>query len=492
MDKLIYNDEQEGLLERAAGALVCLLEGQRPQVKSAASSVISNDLIRANLPDDRHFAMHVIAMGDAENYGPNKNFDLWPASGLEKSSGTYGHHTFVKNGHFFREHNNRSKDKAIGTIKASAWNPEMHRVELIVHGDKDKAAPEYAMAKAGKVVSVSMSARVSHDRCTICDHHAKSSSLYCDHLKKRMGQWHPEHKKFAFAINDYPSFFDISAVRNPADRIAHYLEYQFSDGNKSSSGPAVNFSDLRAKQAGILLPQESELGWSTPAGRQWLAVLAEEASYQQGLKQAAHDERYYWTTQGIPYAFDPDRFLEQHRQAMSELPPGQLFRKLAQARVILPFKPFFSYVTQQNPAQVDLDPRYKAAQVQLPEIFQQLAQSPADPEMEVLCAPAKFACDDACGSDGIDRLLDQVAEDFSTKKPLIQARLLQIRFSPSKETSNGIISILSKASSTAINAGREYARAYACYKIASLLSWPDLSPDGDVDAPIISLLVFPQ
>jgi hypothetical protein len=119
-------------------------------------------------------------------------------------------------------------------------------VELIVHGNKEKAAKEYEMAKAGKALSFSMSCRVPYDICNCCEKKASSPANYCDHLKHNMLQYMPEFKKYAFAINDKPKFFDISAVEKPADRIAHYLDYAFPAGEKSASfnNGGTRFSDI--------------------------------------------------------------------------------------------------------------------------------------------------------------------------------------------------------------------------------------------------------
>jgi hypothetical protein len=303
-----------------------------------------------------------------------------------------------------------------------------------------------------------------------------------------MGQWIPEHRKFALAINDEPNFFDISAVKNPADRIAHTLEYRFSDEGKKASLNEFIFSDQLAAQMGVSLPDSGDLGWSTSEGRQWLAALAEEEQYRNNIKSAAHDEKYEWMLHGVPYAFDPNRFLDKHRRAMSSLPPGQAFAKLARVQAILPFKSFFAYVTQQDPKNVCLDPRYKEACGCLPELFSKLQSQSSDPEMENLCAPSEAGEKSSAGDD-IDKLMDEVGEDYSVQKPKVRVRVLQIRFSPAEDSGNPILSKLVKASSVQRDQGREYALAYGRYKIASLLSWARLAPEPVIDAPILSLLI---
>lgn len=150
MDKIHYQTDQEDLLRLCDGQMFTLYDDN---IKSAASDTFTKEMLREHAPDKDHFMLHVVAMGDQETYGPNKNGDGFPKEALEKY-----HPTFISDGCFFREHRNRCQQtQGIGSIKASAYNPKMRRAELIVHGSKEKAAKEYEMAKSGKALSFSMS-----------------------------------------------------------------------------------------------------------------------------------------------------------------------------------------------------------------------------------------------------------------------------------------------------------------------------------------------
>lgn len=150
MNKIHYQTDQEDLLRLCDGQMFTLYDDN---IKSAASDTFTKEMLSEYAPDKDHFMLHVVAMGDQETYGPNKNGDGFPKEALEKY-----HPTFISDGCFFREHRNRCQEtQGIGSIKASAFNPKMHRVELIVHGNKEKAAKEYEMAKSGKALSFSMS-----------------------------------------------------------------------------------------------------------------------------------------------------------------------------------------------------------------------------------------------------------------------------------------------------------------------------------------------
>lgn len=171
--KCILQDNHESLLQSVGGNFATLISTDGG-VKSAASAVIPRSVIEHFRPPMEKFATHIIAMGDEEHYGPNRNGDSWPGEGLAKNA-----YTFVSNGHLFREHNNSHPDKAIGEIKYAAYDPQLGRVELLVWGDKEKAAKEWELMKQGKAISGSMSARVPWDECSICAKRAKTPREYC-------------------------------------------------------------------------------------------------------------------------------------------------------------------------------------------------------------------------------------------------------------------------------------------------------------------------
>lgn len=162
MDKIHYQTDQEDLYRLCDGQMFTMYDGN---IKSAASDAFTANALREYAPDDKHFMLHVIAMGAGETYSCNRNGDYFSKEALEKY-----HDTFVKHGCFFREHRNRcQKTQGIGTIKASAYNDRMQRVELIVWGDKEKAEKEYEMAKSGKALSFSMSCFPAGTLVTMAD-----------------------------------------------------------------------------------------------------------------------------------------------------------------------------------------------------------------------------------------------------------------------------------------------------------------------------------
>lgn len=414
-------DQEE--LVKAAGKIVNLVDDSS-HIKEASSSAVSKELIENNMPDKDHFMVHLIAMGDGETYGQNRNGDYWP----KKANSNY-HDTFVSNGHFFREHNNRDAKEAIGIVKASAYNEDMGRIELVIHGDKKKAEEEYELAKEGKALSFSMSARVPNDRCNVCGNVATKSASYCDHLKKKMNQYIPEFQKFAYAINDKPTFFDISRVKNPADRIAHYIEYAFNDELKKAASATlpIIFSDELAREEGVRIPD-----FATSFSSEDLNILhklASAESYVADVLQGADvpkDEKYEYVKFALNNLVNEEDVSREELNAMRSLQPGTMFRKLAKAGAILPFSTFLAYVHDKSESDIKNSSFYKAACScggggGIASIFKNLIGSggsmggsslPGDiMPMFSACSGAQEASDS--GDDEVQKLMDGVAAKHS-------------------------------------------------------------------------------
>jgi hypothetical protein len=83
--------------------------------------------------------VHLIALGASEAYGPNRNGDAFKEATCKKY-----HDTFVKFAKFFRNHKNKPErgDPFYGHVKASAYNDDMRRVELLCALNATKAAAD--------------------------------------------------------------------------------------------------------------------------------------------------------------------------------------------------------------------------------------------------------------------------------------------------------------------------------------------------------------
>ena len=495
MNKLIYTGDQEDLV-RAAGQIITFFEDVRG-IKSAASNSFSDEMMRQFVPDDDHFGVHAIAMGSGEDYGFNKNGDFWTRDGLVKRC-----NTFVTHGHFFREHNNRDPKLKIGDVKAAAYNAPQQRVELIMHGNKRKAEREYARAKAGKSSSYSMSARVPDDECSICGKRAKRSSVYCDDLKKHMTEWMPRHQKFAYAINHEPTFFDISDVENPADRIAHHLQYIWGDQDRemakaASAGEIFLFSDMQAKLAGVDLPEDVTLGYSETTGRLLLEKLAATEEY---IEQAtdrpknfsASDLKFAFLKSAAVYGFDPTEVQDSQLEALRGVEPDILFYQMAKQAAVFPFFPFYCYVTGKTTKQASEDPVYQyASESLLHRIFRNAMAKQADVSIESLFIPASLDKAAAAGMpEPTQKVMAQVSESFSIQPKIAKSRILRICADMPDPGGCGVKGA-SGVTDDIKRSALTYTQAYAMYKVAFVQAAAELAGNSIIDEPSLILITYP-
>ena len=195
----------------------------------------ASDYIRAVEPKPGTSIVLVLALGAYETYDLNRNGDgfnefpyknsIKPTCGCCSSDGAWvtqqevlpNHYkSFEEHGKIYRHHQNKDPLKACGDVLKSFWNPQMHRVELLL-GLRNDLAPDLAeRIEAGEYPAVSMGCRIKYDVCTICGHKAPTRKQYCDHLKFGMRQVTPSGLR-AGALNPSPKFFDISFVVKPAD-----------------------------------------------------------------------------------------------------------------------------------------------------------------------------------------------------------------------------------------------------------------------------------
>jgi len=132
-----------------------------------ASGTYSPELMKIILNmkrrQDRYYVV-VNALGSHEVYGCNRNGDSFPESGLSHKSlrtdmGTindYGYKTFEYYAKLYKHHINKDPKNSYGEIIFSHWNPIIHRVELIIAIDSEKAKDIIDAVESNDPVSVSM------------------------------------------------------------------------------------------------------------------------------------------------------------------------------------------------------------------------------------------------------------------------------------------------------------------------------------------------
>lgn len=189
--------------------------------------------------------LHILAMGCTEMISPNRNGDGWKKAILLAS-----HPTFVKYGHWHRNHKIKEQDGIYGKVRESWFNHKMGRVELIAglfetekaakayHQERGRVADkELTMLGRGQDLPTSMSGLVPWDECSGCGHRAKGRDNYCrEDVCKYGGLYHNIGRVFEdghhlHADNPNTKFIDISGIFDEdtlrpdlqADRIAYVM-----------------------------------------------------------------------------------------------------------------------------------------------------------------------------------------------------------------------------------------------------------------------------
>jgi hypothetical protein len=113
---------------------------------------------------DKTYAL-VNALSAGEHYGCNRNGDFFPEDVLQRY-----HKTFEALGHVYKHHVNKDPRRSFGKVVFSHYNPNMHRVELIIELDNTRAADIIEdIEKDVTNVRASMACRVPFDVCLSID-----------------------------------------------------------------------------------------------------------------------------------------------------------------------------------------------------------------------------------------------------------------------------------------------------------------------------------
>lgn len=283
-------------------------------------------------PPKGHTGIHLVAYGDFEKWGANRNADSFP-----QRASAARHGTFVTHGKVYRNHANKDPAKAIGDVLKSAHSLALNRVELFVSMDDKKAADSLQrLAKEGEL-AWSMGCKVPGDRCDICQTFRKNARdpRQCAHVRDHLGDILPDGRMVA-VHNDDPMFYDISEVPRGADRTAFDLkvashgrqginsghgDHEFSrclaDGNARAQARIALSAKMAAVQARMRAPE-----LCSPGQRAYDVLLAKAACT----------------------SFSPAEL-----EIMRAVPPAELWSKLAAAGVVLPASAFFACAYHGDP-----------------------------------------------------------------------------------------------------------------------------------------------
>jgi hypothetical protein len=314
--------------------------------------------------------VHMIAIGATEDYGPNRNGD-----GFTRDCCRNYHQTFEKFARFYRDHANKNPAKSFGLVKASAYHEPMKRIELVValNGSKEAADrnggliadKELEKLAKGDDIAVSMAYKIPFDKCSSCGNKAKTRAEYCDSVErgghcKAGGLRHNmgrvlEDGHVLHADNPNPTFFDISHVFRPADRIA-YVSGQL----KAAAAGCLSGSEL-AEQLGVTAPINFSGEPLLPRVQQQLEALTQLAAAEK-TATAGHS----WAQ--VALASSPAVQTPIDVNACYSVKISEVLRGLADAGVVLPVRDFLALTVK------TADARLVSAVVNaLPNIFSKLA-----------------------------------------------------------------------------------------------------------------------
>lgn len=461
MIKISYSTDQESLL-RDCGNLFTLVDSPS-MIKRASTSGITREMLQDLKPDKDHFLVHYVALGDHEHYGFNRNADTFTKEACQKY-----HHTFVKNGHFFKEHNHYSPKLAIGQIKASAYNEDMGRVEVAVWAHKKKAASLLEKIKNGVDPTSSMGCKIAFDRDSCTGKLSPDPSHYEPHMKNSPGQWVEEFKKYAFVYNDDPNWFDLSDVKKPADRIALYIRYQ--------GLPEDSYTKVASAESGIIIPGAvmGELLWGNreSMNSEYTKIanlfLEAEEQFEDLLSEENTSDESIFVKNACLNSFDPSDTLEDSDfSTLQRLRPESVFYKLANSGIVLPFKDWLKYTQDMSDEELNSNDTVKyATTILLPKGFKLLSENPVDPKPY---EGGRYSAEnDGANCSEIDKLMRRAADKFGVSEEPLCKRVISITIMCSSSPKIKSASDCSfEPSDKQIEEAQQWVRHYCAYKCAA-------------------------
>ena len=443
-------------------------------VKSASelgkqAATIFNMEYDALKPPKGMTGIHLVALGDSEAYPMNRNGDLFPKEACEKY-----YPTFLKYGHVFEHHRNKDPKKSIGEIKAAAYNPDMHRVELYIWADNEKAHDHLERLEKTGEVPFSMACKVPYDRCSICNaiRERPGDPEECDHIKYSLGKIAEDGRQIG-TFNDKPTWFDISFVGRPADRIAWNLKVASAMPEDISVGNSVKQAEIE----GYVLPDD--LAIESDSAKRKLGIMKKLAESYEKLaswlsgetKPSDKSERYTFELRKLAGAALPDETLA----ALREMDPSKAFAALGDAGVVMDALSFFKYA---------FGPEYGKVEQYVPYV--------AAMSKKVVCEAVKSAsCAEFCNDSRYDAAKPGMFErrvPQTVKEALCMSDAA--RGFGTDDAVTGILSAIASGKAPSFSKGHEkaadgevsavaekLARKYVMYKIAALCAALD-GPSG--------------
>jgi len=410
--------------------------------------------------------VHLIALGANEFYGINRNGDGFPKKACE----TY-HPTFVKFARFFRNHKNKPEkgNPHFGIIKASAWNEPMKRVELLVALNGEKSAcdrngglladVEMEKLARGEDLPVSMACRVPFDICTFCGNQAKTRDNYCTAMMCKAGGCKDNITRVVKVagdmhhlgvLNTLPTWFDMSRVFRPADRIAWGANADYL--TKAAADQGVFEIADSIKMAADATPPLAVILYSDGLPGAWSQRIIGQVKLAYALAKLEPQEM---SGNGEIYrAFRQEPFEVDKLGELGTEKCAQALGALADRKIVLHLRDFARLAGKNEHAKVAAD--------LLPGVYQRMVD---DDSLERAVEQNPFPLSDKQASDKHRGLASLNVSGFSLEKDAVRNRsmLSAARFEDAPVPK----STFEKSASDNAEA-EQLARQYAVYKLDAL------------------------
>ncbi len=429
--------------------------------------------------------IHMLAIGATEMYGPNRNGDGFKTAACSKY-----HTTFVKHARWFRNHQNKDPRKSYGIVKLSTFNERMKRIELLValNGTQEAADRNGGLvadreleklARGDDSWGVSMACRVPVDFCSGCGHSARNRSEYCTEDTCKYGGLANNITKVAadghvlHADNRDPTFFDISDVHRPADRIAWVLGHA-----KVASGSPRSGAEL-AELAGVGMPYSLMTLGMAPEVASAIKIAHELAE----IEQRIHKEPMSVHTH-LSRAFEPT--LQPRVEGISQFAKSassreQALASLDEKKVCLPISDFLCLWLGETSEKV----ASLAARVSrfLPGVYGRMVGAADDLEQVISSGLSSSYNRERCPSTATRIWAEKQAASHSLSSASVERRVIR---SVLNDLPMPQFRGLEKPAADA--QAEDLARRYAIYKLGFLQKWAH----DTVDAPRLCELAVRQ
>lgn len=325
---------------------------------------------------------------------------------------------------------------------------------------------------------------VDHDVDSCTEKKAKTPAEYEPHMKHSPGQFVPQFQKYAFVFNPKPRFFDVSYVKKPADRIAHYLDYFLNeDGEmaKAASSGGVIPGALLAKAANIVTPESIAASAVHSLGLKKTEVLKKLAKAEEFYKQYssadAVGDAAEFIKQAAAYTFDPDYELsEEQLNKLRELQPETMFYELNKRAAVLPYFSFLSYATNRPVDELRKDASASLGQCYLPSVFDDMMEDCKIDDESIFNGhnSSLMSRIDLANTDKVQNLMDEVSDKLTVEPEKAKGRTIRIRIAltkspkPSEEVEKETKKQKKKASAETTETAKRFAQLYGLYKVAAM------------------------